>query len=50
MWLLHMEQTHGCQITHARNGSEYRPNELPRYSVDGYCAETRTVLYFYGCY
>jgi len=28
MWLLHMEQADGCQIQHARNGREYRP-ELP---------------------
>jgi len=34
MWLLHMEQTDGCQIRHARNGREYRPPELPHYSVD----------------
>jgi hypothetical protein len=43
MWLLHMEQTDCCHIQHARNGSEYRHPELPHYSVDGYCAETRTV-------
>ena len=50
MWLLHMEQADGCQIQHARNGREYRPPELPHYSVDGYCAETRTVYEFLGCY
>jgi hypothetical protein len=48
MWLLHMEQTDGCQI-HARNAREYRPPELLHYSVDGYCAETRTVYEFLGC-
>jgi len=37
MRLLQMEQTDGCQIQHARNGSEYRIPELPHYSVDGYC-------------
>jgi hypothetical protein len=36
MWILHMEQTDGCTIMHARNG-----RGLPRYSVDGYCAETK---------
>jgi hypothetical protein len=45
MWLLEKEQTDGCQI-HARNGREYRPPELAQYSVDGYCAETRTVYEF----
>jgi hypothetical protein len=50
IWLLHMEQTDGCHIQHARNGREYRPPELPHYSVDGYCAETRTVYEFLGCY
>jgi len=49
MWLLHMEETDGCHIQHARNGPEYRPPELPHYSVDGYCAETRTVYKFLGC-
>jgi len=43
MWILHMEQTDGCTIMHARNGREFRLHELPRYSVDGYCAETKTV-------
>jgi len=50
MWLLHMEQTEGCQIKHARNGRKYRSPELPHYSVDGYCAETRTVYEFLGYY
>jgi len=50
MWLLHMERTDRCHIWHARNGREYRPPELPHYSVDGYCAETRTIYEFLGCY
>jgi len=50
MWLLHMERTDGCHIPHARNGREYRPPEFPYYSVDAYCAETRTVYEFLGCY
>jgi hypothetical protein len=48
-WLLEKEQTDGCHILHARNGREYRP-ELAQYSVDGYCAVTRTVYEFLGCY
>jgi hypothetical protein len=43
MWVLHMEQVDNCTIQHARNGREFRLPELPRYSVDGYYAETRTV-------
>ena len=50
MWLLHMERTDRCHIQHARNGREYRPPVLPHYSVDGYCAETRTIYEFLGCY
>jgi G:T-mismatch repair DNA endonuclease (very short patch repair protein) len=50
MWLLEKEQTDGCQTQYARNGREYRPHELAQYSVDGYCAETRTVYEFLGCY
>jgi len=45
-----MERTDECHIQHARNGREYRPSELPHYSVDGYCAETRTIYEFLGCY
>ena len=45
-----MERTVGCHIQHARNGREYRPSELLQYSVDGYCAETRTIYEFLGCY
>jgi len=43
MWLLHMQEVDGCKIMHARNGREYRLRELSPFSVDGYCAETRTV-------
>ena len=50
MWLLRMERTDGCHIQHARNGREFRPPEMPLYSVDGYCAETRTIYEFLGCY
>ena len=50
MWLLRMEQEDDCQIQHARNGREYKLPELSHYSVDGYCAETRTVYEFLGYY
>jgi len=45
-----MERTDGCRIQHARNSREFRPPEFPHYSVDGYCAETRTIYEFLGCY
>ena len=47
MWLLHTEEDN-CKILHARNGREYRLPEPPHFSVDGYCAETRTVFEFMG--
>jgi len=50
MWLLHMEQTDGVKIKHARNGCEFRLPELPRFSLDGYCPETRIVYEFFGCH
>ena len=46
MWLLHVQQTEGCRIRHARNGREYKLPELPNFSVDGYCEETRPVYEF----
>jgi hypothetical protein len=50
MWLLHMEETDGSTIQVARNGREVRLPELPHYTVDGYCADTKTVQEFLGCY
>ena len=48
MWLVYREQTDGCTMRHARNGREYRHPEFLRLSVDGFCAETRTVYEFFG--
>ena len=50
MWLVHRERTDGCTILHGRNGREYRLPELPHFSVDGFCPETKTVYEFMGCY
>ena len=50
MWLLHEEETDGVKIMHCRNGREYRLQELPRFSVDGYCPDTNTVYEFFGCF
>ena len=50
MWILHMEQTEGCKILHARNGREFRLPEFPGFSVESYCAETKTVSEFFGCF
>jgi hypothetical protein len=47
MWLFDMEQTDDCQIHHGRIGRENKPPELPHYSVDGYCAETRPYMNFW---
>jgi hypothetical protein len=44
MWLVYREQTDGCHTLHGRNGREYRLPELPNLSVDGFCAETKTVI------
>ena len=49
MWLVKREQTDGCTIRHARNRHEYRPPELTRLSVDGFCAEMKTIDEFFGC-
>ena len=46
MWILRMEKMDDCKIMHARNGLEYRLPELPRFSVDGDCEETKTVYEF----
>jgi len=50
MWLLHMEEKDGVKIMHGRNGREYKVPELPHFSADGYCAETKTIYEFNGCF
>ena len=50
MWLLYGEQTDGCTIKHSTNGRVCRLSEHPNRSVDGSCAETRTVYEFLGCF
>jgi len=40
MWLLHMEETDEVKIMHGR---EYKEPELPQFSLNGYCPETRTI-------
>jgi len=45
-----MEEEDNCKKLHARNGREVRLPELPRFSVDGYCTETRTVYELMGCF
>jgi len=32
------------------NGRNYRLQELPRFSVDGFCPQTGVVYEFFGCY
>ena len=48
MWLLHMEgETDGVKIMHGLNGRVYKVSDLPHFSVDGYCLETRTIYEFF---
>jgi len=42
-WLLHMEQKDVVKIMHGRNGREYKVPELPHFSVNGCCPETKTI-------
>jgi len=42
-----MEDTDGVKIMHGR---EYKVPELPHFSVDGYCPETRKIYEFFECY
>ena len=46
-WLTWEAAKNGCTIRHQVNGREKRIGKLP---VDGWCAETRTVYQFHGCY
>ena len=50
MWPLHLSEVDDCKIIHAGKGREYRLQESPCFSVDGYCAETRTVYEYLGCF
>jgi len=50
VWLLYMDEMDSCKIMHARNGREYRLPEFPRFIIEGYCAETRIVYEFLGCF
>jgi hypothetical protein len=50
MLLVYREQTDGWHICHGRNGLEFRLPELSNFSVDDFCAETKTVYEFDGCF
>jgi G:T-mismatch repair DNA endonuclease (very short patch repair protein) len=45
-----MEQMDGCRLMHARNGREYRPPQLAKYSLDGYCPGTKIIYEFFRCF
>jgi len=47
MWLLNMEQMDGNRIMPGRNGREYRPPELAKYSVDVYGPEKNNLRVFW---
>jgi hypothetical protein len=50
MWIVYWEETDGCRILHGGKGRVYRLPDIPNLSVDGFCAESRTVYEFFGCY
>jgi len=50
IWLLRKEQIDGVKVIHGQKGREYKLPELPRFSVDGYCPETRKIYEYFGCY
>ena len=50
MWLVYTEKKDGRKIQHGRDGREYRLPELPRFNVDVFCPETKTVYKFFSCY
>jgi G:T-mismatch repair DNA endonuclease (very short patch repair protein) len=50
MWLVYRVQTDGCKILHGGNDRQYRLADGTNLSADGYCAETRTVYEFLGCF
>ena len=43
IWLLQMEKIDGENIMHSRNVREFIVPELPHFSGNGYCPETRTI-------
>jgi len=45
-----MEQIDGVKIMHCRNVREFSVPELPHFSVDGYCPETRTICQIFRCH
>jgi len=38
------------KLLHGRNGREYSLPDLPHFSVNYFCPDTRTVYEFLGCY
>ena len=46
-WLSWLAEKEGIAIEHGRNGGERR---VGKYSLDGYCEETRTAYEFQGCF
>jgi len=50
MWLPHMEETKGVKVMHGSKGRKYKVHELPQFSVDCYCPETRTIYELFECY
>ena len=42
VWLAYIQITGERRLRHGHNGNEYRLPELQRYSVVGYCEQTKT--------
>jgi len=50
MWLVYRLKKDGDRmILHGRIGRKYRLPELPNFSMESFCQETRTVYEFLGC-
>ena len=45
-----MKGIDGVKIMPCRNGRDFKLHELPHFSVDDYCPETRTIYEFFGCH
>ena len=50
MLLVYREVTDGCLLMYGRDVREYRLPKLPNIIEIGFCAETRTLYEFLGCF
>ena len=45
LWMRYLNKTEGIHIQHAKNGEK-----IGKYKSDGYCASTKPILEFHGCF